>query len=144
MGSPIEIITNNPQETFETGRRIASSLKNGSIVALNGNLGSGKTCLVKGMALGLGINENITSPTYTIINEYFSSPALFHIDAYRLESEKEFEDMGGSELINNPGIFVIEWSEKIINLLPDNIIRVTIEITGASSRLIRINGIENL
>jgi len=90
----INIITNSPEETAALGKRIANFLTSGSVVALEGRLGSGKTCLTKGIALGLGITENITSPTYTIINEYQSadsasrSPTLFHIDAYRLIAKK--------------------------------------------------------
>jgi len=96
----------------------------------------------------LGISENVTSPTYTIISEYHSgekvSAALYHIDAYRLNSDRDFEDLGGPEIIACDGISVIEWSERIPKSLPDNAITISLEITGASSRLIRIKGLESL
>lgn len=160
MGSLIEFITTSPQETFEIGQRLASLIirsrfkdqKYGNIIALNGELGSGKTCLAKGIADGLGIKECITSPTYTIINEYNlhqiksneTEYTFFHIDTYRLNNEKEFEDIGGPEILSSNGVFVIEWSEKIKNLLPGNTIDVYIEITGHESRKIIIKGIDKL
>ena len=130
----------------------------GSVVALQGALGSGKTQLAKGIASGLGITENLTSPTYTIVNEYalhgiqtFGSGnreqktdedvVFYHIDVYRLENEKDFEDIGGEEILNSDGICVIEWSGRISNLLPPDCINVSIEITGDTSRVIQIIGI---
>jgi len=144
------LTTSSPQETIDLGRRIAASLTQGSVVALNGPLGSGKTCLTKGIAEGLGINENVTSPTYTIISEYQSSkqggsPTLYHIDAYRLNNDRDFEDIGGPEIIaSSDGISVIEWSERIPKSLPENTITIDLEITGASSRLIKIHGLDKL
>ncbi|MDR1839950.1 MAG: tRNA (adenosine(37)-N6)-threonylcarbamoyltransferase complex ATPase subunit type 1 TsaE [Treponema sp.] len=142
------MVSNSPQETIALGRRIAALLTPGSVIALNGPLGSGKTCLAKGIAGGLGINENVTSPTYTIISEYQSgeqgSPTLYHIDAYRLNNDRDFEDIGGPEIIASAGISVIEWSERIPKSLPENTITINLEITGASSRLIRIHGLDKL
>jgi len=141
-----EIISNSPDETVALGKKIARFLCPGSIAAVTGALGSGKTCLTKGIALGLGVTENITSPTYTIINEYQrdGSPSLFHIDAYRLSGCKDFEDIGGVDIIHSGGISIIEWSERIFDLIPANSIFITIEIKGGSSRLIKIKGIDNL
>jgi tRNA threonylcarbamoyladenosine biosynthesis protein TsaE len=141
---PIKLITESPDETFDVGRRIASHLLPGSVVALDGVLGSGKTYLTKGIAFGLGIDENITSPTYTIISEYKSTCPFYHIDAYRLNSDKDFEDIGGNEIIESGGICVIEWSEKISKSLPEEKISIHLEITGLSSRLILIEGLEKL
>jgi len=121
-------------------------LSGGSVIALEGNLGSGKTCLAKGIACGLGI-ENLTSPTYTIISEYpISSPysTLYHIDTYRLNNDEDFENIGGSEILNSGGISIVEWSEKIKKSLPENTITITIKITGTSSRLLQIYGLESL
>ena len=144
-----EMVSNSEEETYYIGQRIAGLLSSGSTVALEGTLGSGKTCLTKGIASGLGISEIITSPTYTIISEYplpirlgkkkpSGSPALYHIDVYRLNNEEDFDQIGGSEIINSGGIAVIEWSERIQKSLPENTITVTIEISGPSSRLIKI------
>lgn len=137
--------TNSADETFALGERIAGFLSSGSVVALEGVLGSGKTYLTKGIAFGLGISENITSPTYTIISEYQSSVCrLYHIDAYRLNNDKDFEDIGGLEIINSNCISVIEWSDKILKSLPENTITISFEITGQSSRMIKITGVKKI
>jgi len=140
--------SNSPEDTFALGKRIAGMLGSGDVVALRGTLGSGKTCLAKGIASGLGIAENLTSPTYTIICEYKAetpnSPTLYHIDAYRLNNEEDFDQLGGAEIICGSGISVIEWSERIEKLLPHNTITVTLEITGPASRTIRVNAPEKL
>jgi len=142
----IDIVSNSPEETIMLGKRIAGFLTAGSVVALVGCLGSGKTCLTKGIALGLGITECITSPTYTIINEYQngSSPTLLHIDAYRLNSDKDFEDIGGDQTINSGGISIIEWSERIPESIPENSIKIHMEITSPLSRAIKITGLDKL
>jgi len=138
------LVSDSPDSTFAIGTRIAPLLSGGSVVALEGNLGSGKTCLAKGIARGLGIGENLTSPTYTIISEYSGSPALYHIDAYRLNNHEDFENIGGGEIINGDGISIIEWSDKIQKSLPENTITITLKITGPASRLIQIYGLEHL
>jgi tRNA threonylcarbamoyladenosine biosynthesis protein TsaE len=142
----IEVISNSPDETTALGKKIAPSLPAGSIVAITGTLGSGKTCLTKGIALGLGITENITSPTYTIINEYQrdASLPLYHIDAYRLNCDKDFEDIGGIDTIHHGGISIIEWSERIPNSIPENSIFISLEIKDSLSRTIKIKGLDNL
>jgi tRNA threonylcarbamoyladenosine biosynthesis protein TsaE len=142
----VGVVSNSPEETISIGKRIAGFLSAGSVVALAGCLGSGKTCLTKGIALGLGITDNITSPTYTIINEYQngSSPTLLHIDAYRLNCGKDFEDIGGDEAINSGCISIIEWSERIPESIPENSIKIGIEITSPVSRAIKINGLDKL
>ena len=139
----MEIVSNSADETAALGKQIAGYLSPGCVIALQGTLGSGKTCFARGIASGLGISENLTSPTYTIINEYSKTdcPALYHIDAWRLSGDKDFEDIGGLEIIYGNGICVIEWSERILKSLPENTITITLDITGHSSRLIKINGI---
>jgi tRNA threonylcarbamoyladenosine biosynthesis protein TsaE len=138
----IERRCSSPEETESLGETIAQSLKPGSVVALRGGLGAGKTCLVKGIARGLGITECITSPTYTIICEYPGNIPLYHIDAYRLNGDSDFENTGGVELMNGNGITVIEWSERIPRSVPSGAITVEIEITGPLDRIIRIQGID--
>jgi tRNA threonylcarbamoyladenosine biosynthesis protein TsaE len=124
------------------GEYIAGFLEPGSVIALRGSLGSGKTCLAKGIARGLGITEIITSPTYTIISEYPGSITLYHIDAYRLAGDEDFEQIGGPELICGKGVSIIEWSERIPQSLPENTITIAFEITGPQTRVIRISGLE--
>ena len=131
--------SSSPQETEAFGERLAGCLKPGSVIALSGTLGAGKTCLVKGLARGLGITENITSPTYTIINEYRSKHYhLYHIDAYRLNGDEDFADTGAGECIGGNGITIIEWSDRIPRSIPSDAIRIEIEISGPQSRILRI------
>jgi len=151
-----EHVSNSPDETYRIGLQLAKYLLPGSVVALEGTLGSGKTCLTKGIAFGLGITESITSPTYTIINEYSIPPCnnlseekvitftLYHIDVYRLKGDRDFEEIGGLEIINSDGIAIIEWSEKIPESLPHDKITVTFDILDTFSRLIHISGLSIL
>ena len=125
------------------GEHFAEKLKKGSVIALKGGLGAGKTCLVKGIARGLGGAEIVTSPTYTIVSEYGArlngEPVpLYHIDAYRLNGDEDFENTGAGELMGGGGITVIEWSERVPRSIPPDAITMEIEITGPQSRLFRV------
>ena len=126
------------------GEKIAKQLRPGSVVALCGGLGSGKTCFAKGIALGLGVSETITSPTYTIVSEYTGTRPIgfsfYHIDAYRLTGDEDFQQLGLCELINGRGISVIEWGDRVAKSLPKDSVKIDIEITGNNMRLIRICG----
>jgi tRNA threonylcarbamoyladenosine biosynthesis protein TsaE len=114
------------------------------VVALRGGLGAGKTCLTKGIARGLGVEEEINSPTYTIISEYETKEKtpFYHIDTYRLRGDEDFEALGGRELLYEGGIAVIEWSERILNSLPENSILIEIEILDGERRRFRVSGEE--
>ena len=112
------------------------------MIALSGMLGSGKTVLTRGIARGLGIEGNITSPTFTLICEYEGRLPLYHMDLYRISDPDEFEMTGGRDLLFSGGISVIEWAEKIADYLPDNIIRINIDIIENNKRKITISGIE--
>jgi tRNA threonylcarbamoyladenosine biosynthesis protein TsaE len=137
-----EYISSSPQDTEAFGRRIAAYLEPGSVIALSGGLGAGKTCLVKGIASALGLNETITSPTYTIINEYLiDGRPLYHIDAYRLSGDEDFDSTGAGECFSSGGITIIEWSERIPASIPEDAINIEIEITGPQSRAFRLRGI---
>ena len=136
----IERHCTSPEETQALGEDLARSLKKGSVLALYGGLGAGKTTLVKGIACGLGVVECITSPTYTIVCEYptrLDGVSLYHIDAYRLNGDEDFENTGVAEYMGR-GITVIEWSERIPGSIPLDAITVEIEITGPQSREITI------
>jgi tRNA threonylcarbamoyladenosine biosynthesis protein TsaE len=135
---PDRFFSASPEETMEFGERIARFLGPGSIVALRGGLGAGKTCLVKGIARGLGVKETVTSPTYTIISEYRGAVPLYHIDAYRLEGDEDFDNLGGRELLSGDGVSVIEWSERISRSLPQNTVYIEITLTGDQGRCFRI------
>jgi tRNA threonylcarbamoyladenosine biosynthesis protein TsaE len=114
------------------------------VVALQGGLGAGKTCLAKGIARGLGVEEEVNSPTYTIISEYETKEKtpFYHIDAYRLKGDEDFEALGGRDLFYEEGIAVIEWSEKIPRSLPEDSLLIEIEILDGEKRRFRVSGIE--
>ncbi|MCL2762092.1 MAG: tRNA (adenosine(37)-N6)-threonylcarbamoyltransferase complex ATPase subunit type 1 TsaE [Treponema sp.] len=135
-----EHISVSPEETEALGERIACAVRSGTVIALKGGLGAGKTCLVKGIARGLGITEPVTSPTYTIVSEYTAhdSVPLYHIDAYRLNGDADFDNIGAGELIGGAGIAIIEWSERIPHSIPPDAITIEITITGPHSRLFRM------
>ena len=139
---PTEYVSSSPQDTEALGRHLACCLKPGSVIALSGGLGAGKTCLVKGIAGALGISENITSPTYTIINEYrLESCSLYHIDAYRLSGDEDFDSTGAGDCFSAGGITIIEWSDRIPNSIPAGAMRIEIEISGPQSRIFRLRGL---
>jgi tRNA threonylcarbamoyladenosine biosynthesis protein TsaE len=142
-----EFLTRSPEETKVQGARLAAALPIGSVVALIGELGSGKTTLVQGMAQEMGITEPVGSPTFKIVSEYDgNSGKLYHVDCYRLEGPEEFIAIGGEELLNpTDGITVIEWAEKIEDLLPDDTVRVHFSRNPGrlTERVIKINGRES-
>ena len=109
---------------------------------MTGPIGSGKSVMTRGIARGLGIRENITSPTFTLICEYSGRLPFYHMDLYRISDSDEFEMIGGRDIIYSGGISVIEWAEKIKEYLPEKMIHVNININNDGSRKIRITGIE--
>ncbi|MGN1164528.1 MAG: tRNA (adenosine(37)-N6)-threonylcarbamoyltransferase complex ATPase subunit type 1 TsaE [Candidatus Ornithospirochaeta sp.] len=134
------VLTKSTEETEELGFRFGNTLKAGDVVSLRGSLGAGKTVLAKGIARSLGIGEAVVSPTFTLVQEYEGREKLYHLDIYRLSGEDEFESMGGEEFLYSDGITLIEWSEKIDDMLPEDTIFVKIEINEDLSRTITING----
>jgi tRNA threonylcarbamoyladenosine biosynthesis protein TsaE len=130
------IETSSPEETLDLGRKIGVQLKAKDILALSGPLGAGKTTLIQGIALGLGVTDYVTSPTFILINEYLGRIPLYHIDLYRLEDLSQIEDLGIEEYFDKPGAAVIEWAEKLGDLLPEKAKNIKIEITGENSRKI--------
>ncbi|MDR0378083.1 MAG: tRNA (adenosine(37)-N6)-threonylcarbamoyltransferase complex ATPase subunit type 1 TsaE [Spirochaetaceae bacterium] len=130
------VISGSPEETSAAGERLAESLKPGSVVALRGKLGAGKTCFTKGIARFLGIEEEVTSPTYTIVSEYDGKIPLYHIDAYRLNGDDDFSALGGEEILSGGGVSVIEWSERIPASIPPAAVIVELEILPEGGRKI--------
>ena len=113
------ITTHSPEETLALGRRFAATLRKGDVLALAGDLGSGKTQFVKGLASGLGIAREVTSPTFTLIHEYPGGKfPLYHIDLYRLDSPEEAVKIGLDEYLDSDGVAVIEWADKFEQLIP--------------------------
>ena len=132
------MISHSEKETEDIGYRFGKELRRGDTVSLIGSLGAGKTVLAKGIARALGIQEAIVSPTFTLVQEYDGTEKLYHLDLYRLSGEDEFESMGGEEFLYPDGISLIEWSEKIDSMLPDDTIYVSITINDDQSRNIEI------
>ncbi len=131
--------TNSPEETEALGFRLAEKLKPGTVIAYRGDLGAGKTAFTRGLARGLGCTDLVTSPTYTIVNEYLGGRLpLFHFDMYRLRSADDLWDIGWDDYLDRGGVCAVEWSENVEDALEDPI-RVTIEKTGENSRKITIS-----
>ncbi len=123
----MEIITNSPAETEDAGASLAARLEPGSVIAFTGDLGAGKTAFTRGLARGLGVTERVTSPTFTIVNEYEGGRLpLFHFDMYRLGSSDELFDIGWEDYLCRGGICAVEWSENIEDALEEDAIRVDI------------------
>ena len=133
--------TDSEQETKELGVRLGRSVPSGTVVSLQGPLGAGKTVIAKGIAEALQINEAIVSPTFTLVQEYVGTMPLHHMDLYRLHGIDDFSGIGGEELLYSDGITLIEWSEKIEDILPPGTVRVKIAIGDNGSRDIMISGV---
>jgi tRNA threonylcarbamoyladenosine biosynthesis protein TsaE len=126
--------THSLEETSALGRRLATALRPGDVVALSGELGAGKTALVKAIAAAFGFKQAVTSPTFTIIHEYKTTPPVFHIDLYRLNTEQEAIDVGIEEYLRGEGVCLVEWAERIGRLLPPRTISIRIEVLSETSR----------
>jgi len=137
----VNLCSTGPEETVRMGRAIGSILEAGDIVALIGDLGTGKTCLTSGIARGLGVPETyfITSPTFTLINEYPGRIPLSHLDMYRLSGSADLDDMGIEEYFYGNGVMVIEWAEKIGERLPEKALHVFLHHDGGDKRKIEIS-----
>lgn len=120
-------VTNSPAETEALGQRLAETLQPGDMIAYTGDLGAGKTAFTRGLARGLGITERITSPTFTIVNEYLGGRLpLFHFDMYRLGSSEELYEIGWEDYLARGGVCAVEWSENVRDALPPDAVTVTI------------------
>jgi tRNA threonylcarbamoyladenosine biosynthesis protein TsaE len=134
-------VSTSALETTAYGERIAAHLKGGEVIALIGGLGAGKTTLAKGIARGLGVEDEVVSPSFTLIQQYEGRLALTHIDLYRLDGSEEFEMIGGEEFLYTDGVTLIEWAEKIGDLLPKDLKKITIAIEENLDRTITVEGI---
>ncbi len=125
-------ISYSPTETISLGERLGNLLKEGDLVALNGELGSGKTCLIKGIAKGLKSSDTVLSPSFSIINEYRGAKPIYHFDLYRLNKAEELEGLGYEEYFYGDGITLIEWANKIKCFLPEELLLVNITMDCAN------------
>ena len=136
----MEFITHSPEETEKIGEALAKNLQPGTILAYRGDLGAGKTAFTRGLARGLGCKETVTSPTYTIVNEYLGGRLpLFHFDMYRLASSDDLWDIGWEDYLEREGVCAVEWSENVADAM-ENAVTVTIEKLGETTRRITIEG----
>ena len=139
----MQITTHSADETQALGQKLASRLAPGDVIAYFGDLGAGKTAFTRGLAQGLGITAPVTSPTYTIVNEYLSGRIpLFHFDMYRLSSSDELFDIGWEDYLSRGGVCAVEWSENVIDALPEDTVWVRIAREGDTARSITIEGVE--
>ena len=136
----MQYITNSPAETEAIGAALGKILTPGTVIAYRGDLGAGKTAFTRGLAKGLGCREIVTSPTYTIVNEYLGGRLpLFHFDMYRLRSSDDLFDIGWEDYLDRGGVCAVEWSENVDDAM-ENAIYITIEKLGEDSRRITLEG----
>ena len=140
----MEYVTHSRKETEQLGARLADSLTGGTVVAFTGGLGAGKTACVSGMARALGVTERVTSPTFTIVNEFEGGRLpLFHFDMYRLGSADELFHIGWEDYLARGGVCAVEWSENVAEAIEDDAVRVSIvRGDGDDDRIITIEGVE--
>lgn len=137
----IQIITESLEETQALGRKIGVLLEAGTVICLTGDLGSGKTSFVQGLAMGLEVSDDyyITSPTYVLINEYPGRYPLFHVDLYRMEDPVDFEDIGLYEILRGKGVVVVEWADKLSKDFLAEYLAIHFEILNDESRKLTIS-----
>ncbi len=135
-------ITKSVEDTIDFGKKIGSMLKGGDIIAYKGGLGAGKTTLTRGIAQGLGLPDEVFSPTFSLVNEYRGNITLYHFDMYRILNEEALETTGFYDYISDSSVIVIEWSENISNFLPDNTITINTERADEDTRVITVDGDE--
>jgi tRNA threonylcarbamoyladenosine biosynthesis protein TsaE len=139
---PFSLLSNSPEETFRIGQVLADGLRAGDVVALTGELGSGKTCLTQGIASGIGVPESyaVTSPTFTLVNEYPGRElVLYHLDVYRLTGCADLADMGYDEYLSGGGVMVIEWAEKVLEAVPADALFVVMTYQEENVRRIELS-----
>lgn len=140
----MQYLTRSPQETEKLGQALGRLLKPGTVLAYRGDLGAGKTAFTRGLARGLGYTESVTSPTYTIVNEYLGGRMpLFHFDMYRLRSAEDLWDIGWDDYLERGGVCAVEWSENVAEAMEDAIV-ITIEKLGEDTRRITVEGGEEI
>lgn len=133
-----EFISHSRTETIEIAKKISATFCGGETVLLDGEMGAGKTVFAKGVALGLDIDDEVTSPTYAYMNEYEGRLTLYHYDCYRIESVEQAENLGLGEYFYMGGVALVEWSQNIAPLLPDRCIHITIEKLSQEERRITV------
>jgi tRNA threonylcarbamoyladenosine biosynthesis protein TsaE len=136
----VEVVTHSPEETLAFGRALAGELQPPCLVLLEGELGSGKTTLAKGIVVGLGAarEEEVTSPSFTLVHEYGREPKVYHVDLYRIENRRELETLGLDDLWNQQATVVVEWGEKLGDNPPAPRVRIQLEYLAGEDRRILV------
>lgn len=137
----ISKLLRNEEETLEFGRMIGKNMEEGILVCLNGDLGAGKTCLTKGIAQGLEIEEDVTSPTFILVEEYEGRLPLYHFDVYRIDDPEELYFIGFEEYLGKEAVVIIEWSSRIEEILPIERLDIDISRTGEDEREITLSAV---
>jgi tRNA threonylcarbamoyladenosine biosynthesis protein TsaE len=139
----MEFHTKSSDETIALGKKIGTALKLGDILGFYGELGSGKTTMIKGIAIGLGVKEKdlVKSPSFVMILEYKGNYNVYHIDLYRIKDDEELSSIGFDDYLYGDGVCLIEWAEKAGNELPENTIKVELEVTNPDQRKVKISGL---
>ena len=132
------LVSRSPEETQAIGEQLGARLTPGAVVACTGLLGAGKTCFLQGLARGLGVTTDVTSPTFVLINQYRGRLPVYHLDAYRTGSLTELVDLGLEEMRHGDGVTVVEWADKLLPLLPARTIHVHLSGLGDEPREIQI------
>ena len=137
----MKYLSHSPQETEAIGEMLGKTLRSGTVIAYRGGLGMGKTAFTRGLARGLGYTGRVTSPTFTIVNEYSGRLPLFHFDMYRLPDSDALFDIGWEDYLDRGGVCAVEWSENVSDALPEDTLRVTIARgTEVNDRIITVEG----
>jgi tRNA threonylcarbamoyladenosine biosynthesis protein TsaE len=142
----LSIVSHSADETRAIGEALGKTVGCGAVVALYGPLGSGKTCFVQGLAVGVGVDSSVSvnSPSYVIINEYPGKRPLYHLDLYRVHDEREVYELGWEDYLDKPGVIAVEWAERLGSLLPERYTGVTFEVTGEYERTLIVEGDDRL
>lgn len=138
----ITVTTRSPQETIAFAEKIGALLHKGDVIAYTGGLGAGKTTFTRGLAVGAGLEDEVTSPTFALINEYTGPVNIYHFDMYRINGMDDLETTGFFDYPMEESIFAIEWSENIPEALPENVIRIDIKYIDDDTRQITVEGDE--
>jgi tRNA threonylcarbamoyladenosine biosynthesis protein TsaE len=136
----MKVVARSAEETQALGARLGRRLGMGDVVACIGPLGAGKTCFLQGLARGLGVMTDVTSPTFVLVNQYRGRLPVYHVDAYRTGSLTELVDLGLEEMLHGEGVTVVEWADKLLSLLPPRTVTVTIAGLGDEPRQIELAG----
>ncbi len=136
----MKVVSRSAEETQALGERLGARLGAGDVVACIGPLGAGKTCFLQGLARGLGVTADVTSPTFVLVNQYRGRLPVYHVDAYRTGSLAELVDLGLEEMLHGEGVTIVEWADKLLPLLPPRAIMVTIAGLGDEPRQIELAG----